>query len=228
MHGHAICSLCESNLLFFNFCIRDARAYIRVVVDGDGAVLFIIIIIAPSTKFGYNLNFNIFILHCSLNGNPLTDDGLVMIIQAVKNTTHLSSLDIGRCEISDKGAEAILDFLMTNSSLKELTLSHNTLGKEGWLYIASGLKCNNSLKTISLDACDIGDDEIKILAQGIEENKSLQCIDIECNVFTDHGAEMLVEAIKNCETLLDVTLQPCDMLSMEVQETVRNIIEMRF
>ena len=89
------------------------------------------------------------------------------------------------------------------------------------------MKCNTTLKTLSIDACKIADDELNVICQGIAENKSLQGVDMEANLFTDEGVETLIQAIEKCETLLDITVEPCENVSQEMQEQIRNILEKR-
>ena len=139
----------------------------------------------------------------------------------------MTSLDIGRCEISDQGGEFILDFLSTNTSLVELTISQNYFSEESWSCISSALQCNTTLKTLSVNSCSIDDKKLKIICQGIEGNTSLRCLDIEENIFTEEAGECLLEAIKKCESLVDVTLEPCPNLSNDFQETVRFLLESR-
>lgn len=150
------------------------------------------------------------------------------MLKALQNVPHLKTLDVGRCEISDDGAETILDYLMNNNnSLVELTLSYNDFSKEGWLYISSALKCNHGLQTLSIDNNNIGDEELAVLCQGISQNKSLRCLDIDGNVFSDVGGEHLFTAVERCETIVDVTLQPCPKLSSAVEERIRELINER-
>ena len=164
-----------------------------------------------------------------LNGNPLGDNGILSILKAVKNSTTLASLDIGRCGVSDEGGEFLQDFLKINTSLVELTLSQNEdVSWEGWSYIASALKLNNTLKTLSINACAISDKELKIICEGIGEgNSGLRCLDIEENTFTDVGCADLLEAVTKCISLVDVTLEPCPNVSTELQESMRLLLEDR-
>ncbi|XP_066933673.1 glutamate-rich protein 3-like [Clytia hemisphaerica] len=163
----------------------------------------------------------------ALNGNPLGNDGITSVLDAVTDSVTLTSLDIGRCEIADTGAEQIGELLRKNQSVVELTMGWNTITKEGWIHISNALKCNTTLKTLSIDACQIADEELKVICQGIADNKSLQGVDMEANIFTDKGVEALIQAIEKCETLLDVTIEPCENVSQEMQEQVREVLEKR-
>ena len=170
----------------------------------------------------------IFIFISRLNGNPLGDDGILSVLKALKNSTTVMSLDIGRCEIADEGGQFIQDFLCSNTSLAELTLSQNRLSEESWSCISSALQCNTTLKTLSIDACAIGDKELKTICAGISNNTGLRCLDIEENMFTEQVAnECFIEAITKCQSLVDVTMEPCPNLSNDFQEKVRLLLESR-
>ena len=109
-----------------------------------------------------------------------------------------------------------------------MTLSQNTLSEESWSCISSALQCNSTLKTLSINACAIGDKELKIICAGITGNTGLRCLDIEENMFTEEAAsECFIEAITKCQSLVDVTMEPCPNLSDDFQEQVRLLLESR-
>ncbi|XP_057308590.1 glutamic acid-rich protein-like [Hydractinia symbiolongicarpus] len=160
----------------------------------------------------------------ALNGNPLGDEGITLLLEAMTKNDSITDLDIGGCNVSDKGAKSISSYLKANESLGELTLSKNGLTVTGWQHIADALKVNRSLKTLSIDSNNMLDDGVKAICDGISENKSLVSLDVEGNFLDDVAGEMIYEAIKRCETLVDVTLLPDNKFSDQILNKIRKLI----
>jgi Ran GTPase-activating protein (RanGAP) involved in mRNA processing and transport len=83
----------------------------------------------------------------------LSDDGSVLLFEALKSNMTLTKLDLKRNNVGQKGAAMLSEALECNTSLTTLDLSHNDIRDEGYAALLRVLKeCNISLKNIELDS----------------------------------------------------------------------------
>jgi len=164
-----------------------------------------------------------------LHGNPLTDEGVGIIIDAIVETTDTSimNLDLGDCKLTQDGAKHIAKLIELNSTVTVLTISGNTIQLEGWQNISKSLLTNSTLETLSLDFNKIGDEEAISIAEGIRGCKSLRSIDLEGNKIGDEGGRKLFDAVKANKSIVDLTLLPINQISKEIVDEVRDFLKER-
>ena len=169
-------------------------------------------------------------LVCRLHGNPLKDEGVGYIVDALLEAgdVSLQNLDLGDCGIEDGGAAHIARLLDKNQSVVELTLSGNSVGIEGWRKLATSLQSNSTLRTLSLDFNKIGDEEAAAIAEGIRLNRSLRSVDVESNRIGDEGGRKLLEAVRENTSIVDFTLMPMNKISQSIVDEVRDLLRGRF
>ena len=66
-----------------------------------------------------------------ISDNPIGDDGITHLAEALKKNTNLESLDISHCGITDVGVAPLAEALQVNNSLRELTVRGNDLTENG-------------------------------------------------------------------------------------------------
>jgi len=74
------------------------------------------------------------------------------IAESIKTNTHIRTLTLRECGISDTGAQKLGLALTTNKSLVELNLAKNKIGSDGVMALAVGLSKNSTLKTLNLQS----------------------------------------------------------------------------
>lgn len=164
-----------------------------------------------------------------LHGNPLTDEGVGIIIDAIVETTDTSimNLDLGDSGLTQDGAKHIAKLIKHNSTVTVLTISGNTIPLEGWQNISKALLTNSTLETLSLDFNKIGDEEAISIAEGIQGCKSLRSVDLEGNKIGDEGGRKLFDAVKANKSIVDLTLLPINQISKEIVDEVKDFLKER-
>lgn len=164
-----------------------------------------------------------------LHGNPLTDEGVGIIIDAIVETTDTSimNLDLGDSGLTQDGAKHIAKLIKHNGTVTVLTISGNTIQLEGWQNISKALLTNCTLETLSLDFNKIGDEEAISIAEGIQGCKSLRSVDLEGNKIGDEGGRKLFDAVKANKSIVDLTLLPINQISKEIVDEVKDFLKER-
>ena len=164
-----------------------------------------------------------------MHGNPLTDEGVGIIIDAIVETTDTSimNLDLGDCGLTQDGAKHIAKLIEHNSTVSVLTISGNTIQLEGWQNISKSLSTNSTLEILSLDYNKIGDEEAISIAEGIRGCKSLRSVDLEGNRIGDEGGRKLFDAVKANKSIVDLTLLPINQISKEIVDEVKDFLKER-
>ncbi|XP_067046669.1 glutamate-rich protein 3-like isoform X2 [Acropora muricata] len=164
-----------------------------------------------------------------LHGNPLTDEGVEILVDAVVKTSNISlmNLDLGDCGLTVEGAKHVARLIESNNTITILTVSGNIFGLEGWKAISNALKTNSTLETLSLDFSKIGDEEAVLIAEGLQECKNLRSIDLEGNRIGDEGGRRLFKAVKMNKSIVDLTLFPMNKISKEIVVDVKELLELR-
>lgn len=154
--------------------------------------------------------------------NRIDDNEILGILNPLKYTSFLRSLDLRYNVISDKGAEVIARFLLDNKSLeslilksneigshgaaciskalhineflKHLDISCNPIGQDGGMAIASMLQINNTLKKLEIYSCSMNSVAIIALATVLHNNSSLNYIDFSDNFQNTHN---LTQSVQN-------------------------------
>ncbi len=102
-----------------------------------------------------------------LHGNPLGDEGIGYIADALADDDKVTTLDVGDCQIGDEGIEKLSEMLAKNKTLQDLNLSGNSITNKGWEKFSDALKSNSTLTTLSLDFNNLQDEGVEILSEGL-------------------------------------------------------------
>jgi Ran GTPase-activating protein (RanGAP) involved in mRNA processing and transport len=128
------------------------------------------------------------------------------VINALKENTKITELNLSGNNIGDKEAKALADMLKENTKITKLNLLKSNLGKDGAEELADMLKENKKIKTLNLSNSNLGKDGAKALADMLKENKTLTELDLSLNNIGDKGAEELAKALKENTTLTTLKL----------------------
>lgn len=126
---------------------------------------------------GIRLNGQIFSL--ILAHGKITDNGMQVLADFLRNDTTLRVLALPRNEISDQGVTWLADALKYNNALDKLVLCNNQIGNVGIRLVAEALRYNHGLLELSLNGNNmVGDDGKNALLAALDVNRTLQSVDI--------------------------------------------------
>ena len=142
----------------------------------------------------------------SLENSKLSDPDVVILADALKANTTITSLHLSFNAICDGGVAALADALIINSSLRVLNLGTNRILGPGASALAVALKCNSTLTELSMPFNNILDSGAAALADALKCNTSLSRLDFSFNHIGHHGAAALADAAKYNTTLTELRL----------------------
>jgi len=104
-------------------------------------------------------------LSCELASRLIGGKEFVILAEALKTNSTLTTLDLYGHSIRNARAKALAEALKTNSALTTLNLQENLIGSDGAKALAEALKTNSALTTLDLRCNSIGDDGAKALSK---------------------------------------------------------------
>ena len=155
------------------------------------------------------LRVNTSISSLALCSNFIGAEGANLLAQALSVNTSLSSLSLRRNCIGSDGASSLARALRLNNSLSSLNLSLNFIGDDGANSLAQALRLNSSLSSLDLSSNSIGDEGTNSLAKALRKNTSLSSLDLSSNSIGDKGADSLAQAL-----ILNSSLSSLYLLSL--------------
>ena len=139
----------------------------------------------------------------NISANNIGVAGAQALAEALKVNTTLTSLNMSMNNIGYAGAEALANALGKdgNRTLTTLNINYNNIGVEGAIAIAEALKENTTLTTLNIGGNYIGDVGIQFLAEALKVNTRLTTLDISGTRIGDGGMKDLADALKVNTTL---------------------------
>ena len=138
-----------------------------------------------NTSIVYKLDFS---------HNPIGEDGLKSLCDALSTNTTLEGLILKNCSltINEQNGFLLCQLLSTNKSLICLDLSHNTV--TNCHHIAAGLSNNKTMRILSLNRCNLTDQSIHEVSTGL--NDYIEELNIGGNAtITENGIGKLVRCL---------------------------------
>ncbi|KAL0242542.1 hypothetical protein GEMRC1_005105 [Eukaryota sp. GEM-RC1] len=120
----------------------------------------------------------------------------MLLIEALKTNTTVTSVTLVGNSIGDEGARALAGALKVNSSVTSVDLCFNSIGDEGARALAGALKVNSSVTSVILGSNSIGAEGAKGLAEALKVNDTITSINLRNNCIGDEGEVALVDALK--------------------------------
>lgn len=165
------------------------------------------------------------VTHLNLEMNTITAGGMVPLARFVTLSSHLTHLNLARCDVPDlavallasalqsnpslktldlgwnliglPGSQALGQALQTNTRLEELLLYGNQeIGAQGAVALTAGLKANHTLKKLNLAQSDIKDVGASAVAEWLTTNSTLEHLDLGENKIDEAGAIAVASALK--------------------------------
>jgi hypothetical protein len=136
--------------------------------------------------FEYLINNNIEgISSLWLDMNKIEDDGIIKLIQTLKNYKYLKRLILGSVGLTEKSMTSIVESFSNHNNLIVLDLG---------LY--------KSTSDMGMITNNIGDEGMNILTKLIENNKSIKYLSIAMNGLTSKGIELLANSVDKSDSLM--------------------------
>jgi Ran GTPase-activating protein (RanGAP) involved in mRNA processing and transport len=162
-----------------------------------------------------------------LSKNKIADDGLLYLLEGIKESIHLTHLKLSDCAITNKGLVSLFRLLERDSwlrTLQELDLSHNEFGSVGSKCVALYVEKCKALQSLNLASTDLN---LKVFLQSLCLNKNLcqevlQCLDISGNKLP--GATSLLAVLLGMTRSLEtVILADTKLAKATLQEVLEGL-----
>ncbi|XP_046564950.1 leucine-rich repeat-containing protein 73-like [Haliotis rubra] len=136
-----------------------------------------------------------------IHGNPIGDEGLKVIAEALSYNSHVTTLDVGDCDLGDAAIQHLRLLLMPTAEqegLSELGLSANTrISEAGWASLAMTVAHSPNLRRIFLDYNNLGNIGASSLVVGVAANQQIEVLDLEGTGVTEETAQLLLDLMQN-------------------------------
>jgi Ran GTPase-activating protein (RanGAP) involved in mRNA processing and transport len=144
------------------------------------------------------LRNNIYLEELNISRNSISDSGVYYLASEV-NSSVLKRVDLAQNDISDYGAANLAEMLATNTNLLELSLKRNRIGDSGMKLLADVLVHSDTrLESLNLSAnTDISDESIDSIVNMMEHIQSLRKLDLRHNGLSRDGQQRLHDIAKS-------------------------------
>ncbi|XP_077887508.1 NACHT, LRR and PYD domains-containing protein 4-like [Ictidomys tridecemlineatus] len=142
--------------------------------------------------------------HLDLSSNPLMDDGVAQLCEALRQPTcRLQTLSLQRCGITLKICRVLALVLESNPNLRSLDVGGNNIGDIGMAFLSGGvLHPHCGLQELSLDSCQLTRACCEDLASVIAHSQTLHELDVTGNALSPRGVMLLCEAARGPRCVL--------------------------
>lgn len=163
-----------------------------------------------------------------LNYGQVTDYGLEIISEALKNNRSVHKLDLNTNIITDLGMYPFAHCLRLNKNLDYLKLSFNKIKDKGCEYLYEGLKDNKVLTTLFLDNNQISDEGAQSLSKLLVVNQKITHLYLEGNQIKDEGCDYLAQGIRRNKSLLYLYLNNNKIGNTGVMKLANELVSANF
>jgi len=107
----------------------------------------------------------------------------------------LQNLDLHKLNMGEDGILLLVSLIRNSTTLQLLNLSYNNISDEGCQHLALPLQINNSLQILSLECNAITDIGLRYLSWSLIRNKSMKIIKFALNLVSFEGLKDLADLI---------------------------------
>lgn len=140
----------------------------------------------------------------NLEGNRLTDEGVIDLCAALQARNKLKKLDLSNNLMTDRSCEKLAEWLEETSRLEELYLNWNKIRGYGAAQIFAALDDNIYLRVLDISWNALGSGTKSCtaeFAQLMRKNESLLHIDLSYNNFNKSHGEVIIQGLHENHTL---------------------------
>jgi hypothetical protein len=141
----------------------------------------------------------------SLEHGKINENDGILIGEALKINSTLTTLNLRFNSLKSKGARIIVDALKLNSTLTELNLSSNYIGEDA-INIGYALQLNSTLTTLDLSSNNIGEEGASTIGDALKLNSTLTTLDLSYNYIGEEGVINIGDALILNSTLTTLSL----------------------
>jgi hypothetical protein len=136
--------------------------------------------------------------------NPFTFNRAIYLLSGVI-FKDLQSLDLQKNNMGQDGVILIMQLLKQTSNLLHLNLSYNNISDDGCKFLSLAFKKNNSVQILNLECNGISDQGAICLSETIVTHKSLKTLKMALNIVTFEGVKHLASLLeKNPNSTINV------------------------
>lgn len=134
-----------------------------------------------------------------LSGNFFHKE-LSAVLDSFKNNNSIVSIRLQKMNLTEKPFMHLLQAIKNSSSLTELDVSNNSIksGVEHFKSVAEDLK---KLEILQLNNCEIDDSSFVLLVGGLKLNKSLKTMELNNNKLTEKSGTHIKDLLDNAKTI---------------------------
>ena len=126
------------------------------------------------------------LLYLDICKNRILDEGLIALINQLKDFPSLFSLNISFCGFEFRGFELLLKNLQYSRKIEVLNVSGNRLKDDNFEKVKPYFN-HIGIKSLNMSKCSLGDNSTFILGECMETNYSIRKLNISENEITDKG-----------------------------------------
>ena len=161
-------------------------------------------------------------INLNLFGHQMSPRNVLVITSALRNSTSLKRLELGKCSLGDLAIRFLSPALAMNNSLECLDLYSNSITDVGVQHLASILEVNRSLSELRLAHNTISNRGVGIFANALKNhNSQLKSLSLAGNPLIDYSYVYSISfIIRHNRTLKKVNLVYCN-ISWYSQQSIK-------
>eukprot|EP00347_Sterkiella_histriomuscorum_P004200 403361364 len=169
---------------------------------------------------------NCYISHLDLSQNPLGDEGVIILMHAIKRSKSLIYLNLSSTDMTQKDGslknsigiqslEYLKELFKVNQFIQFLDLSNNRFGNQGLKIIASAIINSETLISLSIQRCDIDSKSASVL-QELFMKFQVKYLDISKNKILNIGSQALAKSLLDNKSsqLTQLSIADCGINGM--------------
>jgi Ran GTPase-activating protein (RanGAP) involved in mRNA processing and transport len=135
------------------------------------------------------------IRYLNLSFNPLKDQTLIRIADAMLLNTSIIWLELSETMMGDASAQGFAVVIAQNSTLQELYLNSNRITDASAVDIAKAIAKNQALTRLAMKRNEMKDETAQFMMESLDQNTTLLDLDVDLNDFGYRAHVQLIEAI---------------------------------
>ena len=163
-------------------------------------------------------NINLSLSDLILSSNYFNNNNSMQRLSNFLKISQLKVLFLNNCRLNDEGLVILIDGLRNCPSLEELFLVHNNITDTSVIKLSEILP-NSNLNLLDLGCNQIGDLAVKRLAESLEQNTTLKFLALNDINITNSGVMFFIEMLKINYTIIRLFLNNINIkLTIKIDE----------
>ena len=159
------------------------------------------------------------IQHIYLGKYAIHDAGVSMIELALRNVSHLHTLDLSNTNITEVSVDSIVKVITSSSQLQQLFLGDNKLCSSGAIKIVTALQCSHAIQVLGLSHNHITREAAGEISTAVSSMPYLSTLMLDGNELKVDGVCTIIEGVQELNWLM--ILSVTDNVNSEEEEFLR-------